>query len=195
MSPLKKSKAFMNKIWMKTSNLIAGIGAAVLFLMSLFFQGRVHYHVKKEKAAGYGTLESQLRQIGNFDRIHVGKKIKVIFSQDSTTTLRVWAPKELLDSIQTHVVENELQITLSSRIKAKDTIKVVVNNSTLSELELAGGYFETKGILNTEEFHLTMDKDSNCNLNLATQTLKADLAKGSGLNLKGKTENIIFINQ
>ncbi len=195
MSLLKKSKAFMNKIWMKTSNLIAGIGAAVLFTMSLFFQGRVHYHVKKEKAAGYGTFESQLRQIAHFERIQVGKKIKVVFSQDSMTTLGIWGPKELLDSIQTHVVENELQITLSSRIKTKDTVKVFVHNNTLRELELMGGYFETKGILNTEEFHLTMDKDSNCNLNLAAQTLKVDLAKGSGLNLKGKTENIIFINQ
>ncbi|MEM8926767.1 MAG: DUF2807 domain-containing protein [Bacteroidota bacterium] len=180
---------------MKTSNLIAGIGAAVLFIMSLFFQGRVHYYIKKEKATGYGAFESQSREITHFDHLQVGKKIKVIFSQDSTTSLRVRGPKELLDSIKTHVIQNQLRISLGSGIRTRDTIKVFVHTTTLKELELVGGYFENKGMLKADEFHLKMNKDSDCNLNLAAQTLKVDMAKGSGLDLKGKTEYIIFINQ
>ncbi len=180
---------------MKTSNLIALIGAAMLIIMSLFFQGRVHYHIKKEKAAGYGTFKSQHRDIAHFDHLRVGKKIKVIFSQDSTTTLLVRGPKELLNSITTNVIQNELQITLGPRTRSKDTIKVFVNNNTLRRLTLAGGYFENKGVLNVREFQLKMDKDSDCALNLAAQTLEVDKAKGSGLHLKGETEQVIFINQ
>lgn len=180
---------------MKTSNLIAGIGAAMLFILSLLFQGRVHYHIKKEKAAGYGVFESQTREIAHFDHLKVGKKIKVIFSQDSITNIRVWGPKVLLDSIKTHVIQKELQLSLGSGIRTKDTIKVFVNNNALKQLQLTGGYFENKGTLNVDEFRLQMDKDSDCNLHLNAETLEVDMAKGSGLDLTGKTEHIIFINQ
>lgn len=180
---------------MKTSNLIVLIGAAMLFVMSLFFQGRVHYHVKQERVAGYGATETQSRAIARFDRIQVGENIKVVFSQDSITTLNVQGPREVLDSIKTTVLQNELRISLESRRKTKDTIKVFVNNDNLSELVLTGGYFENKGMLRTEKFYLKMDKDSDCTLNLNAEILEVDLAKGAGLDLKGKTEQIIFINQ
>ncbi|MEO0572101.1 MAG: DUF2807 domain-containing protein [Bacteroidota bacterium] len=180
---------------MKTSNLIAGIGAAMLFTLSLLFQGRVHYYIKKERAAGYVTFESQSREVAYFDRMRVKEKIKVVFSQDSITSLRVHGPKELLDSIKTNVIQNTLQISLGSRTRTKDTIKVFVNTSTLNALELAGGYFENTGMLMADAFYLKMDKNSDCNLNLSSQRLEVDMAKESGLDLKGKTGHIIFINQ
>ena len=80
MSLSKKSNTYMNKIKMKTSNLIALIGAALLFMMSLFFQGRVHYYVKKESATGYGVFENQTRNLTRFfNHIQAGEKIKVVF--------------------------------------------------------------------------------------------------------------------
>ncbi len=180
---------------MKTSNLIVTIGAALLFFMSITFQARVHYHIKKERKAGYGALESQIRDIAQFDRLYIGKNIKVVYTQDSTTALNLQAPKEILDSITTNTIQNELKITMGSKIKAKDTITVFVSNNSLKQLELAGGYFENEGMLRTEKFHLIMDGKSDCELNLDVQILEVKMEKSATLNLKGKTDEIIFINQ
>ncbi len=185
----------MNKTVMKTSNLIVLIGVALLFALSLFFQGRVHYHVKKERAAGFGLFESQKRDIAHFDSIEVSDRIKVVFTQDSTTTLNVWGPSAFLDSIQTTVLDSKLQINLNAKIKTKDTITIAITNNSLSGLVLEHGYFENEATLNTEKIKLKMDKNSTCKLALRAKTLEVDMAKGAGLELNGKTEEIIFINQ
>ncbi|MEM8507516.1 MAG: DUF2807 domain-containing protein [Bacteroidota bacterium] len=180
---------------MKTSNRIATIGVALLFFMSITFQARVHYHVKKERKAGYGALGSQIRDIAQFERLYIGKNIKVVYTQDSTTALRMRAPREILDSITTNTIQNKLKITMPAKIKTKDTITVFVSNNHLQQLELAGGYFENLGVLRTEKFQLTMDGKSDCQLNLDVQILEVKTAKSATLDLKGKTEEIIFINQ
>lgn len=195
MSLLKKSKTFMKKTGMKTSNLIALIGAALLFFMSVVFQTRIHYHIKKERKAGYGAMVSEIRDLAHFDRLYIDQKIKVVFIQDPTSALKVFAPREVLDSVITSVIDEELKVTMTRRMNTKDTVKVVVSNQTLEAIELVGGYFENQGTLNAERFHLKMDKNSDCSLKLNAKVLEISMDKNATLDLKGKTEDIRFINQ
>jgi len=180
---------------MKTSNLIATLAAALLFFMSMTFQSRVHYHVKKERKAGYGTLESQTREIARFNRLYVGEAIKVVFTQDSITRLKLQGPKEILDSITTNITQNELKVVLREKTRAMDSITVFVSNPGLNQLELAGGSFKNHGTLHAERFLLKMEGKSNCQLNLSAQVLEVTLEKSASLSLSGKTEHINFINQ
>ena len=179
---------------MKTSNLIALIGAALLFFMSIAFQSRIHYHVKKEKEAGYGSTVSETRDIGYFNRLYIDQKVKVVFTQD-TTSLKVHAPKEVLDSVYTSIQDETLKIHLTASLSAKDTVQIFLSNPALGALELVGGHFETQGTLKTETFYLKMDKNSSCSLHLNTKVLEVSKDKEALLNLKGKTEEINFINQ
>lgn len=180
---------------MKTSNLIATIGAALLFVLSMTFQARVHYHVKNERKAGYGALASQTRKIAPFDQLYVGASIKVIYTQDSVPGLKVRGPKEILDSITTNIVQSQLKVMLGKKAKSMDSITVFVSNTGLKQLELAGGSFENKGVLHAEKFQLLMDGESDCALHLNAQILEVTKEKSATLNLKGKTEEINFINQ
>jgi len=180
---------------MKTSNLIASIGAALLFFMSMTFQSRVHYHVKKERKAGYGALESQSREIAQFNQLYIGPAIKVVYTQDSIPRLTLEAPKEILDSITTTITQNKLKVGLSEKTKAMDSITVFVSNPSLNQLELDGGSFENQGTLLAEKFFLKMEGKSDCQLNLTAKALEIRKEKSATLDLSGKTEHINFINQ
>ncbi|NQZ43918.1 MAG: DUF2807 domain-containing protein [Flavobacteriaceae bacterium] len=180
---------------MKTSNLIALGGVALLFMLSIAFQSRVHYHVKKERKAGFGARMTQDRPLDYFEGIRIEAPIHVVFTQDSIGSIAVSAPEEIIDSVTTQIVDRVLYLSLNGKKRGKDTILIKIHNPKLESLELTNGSFENSGTLQCTTFRLQMADKSHCRLRLDSPLLEVANEKGADLTLEGTTEQINFINQ
>jgi len=183
----------MTNIQMKKSNLILLIALGVLFLLTISFQLSVHGHIKKGKIEGVGVFISQNRDITSFTGLEVTGNIKVLFTQDTKTSLKIQAPKSAMDSIKTFVEYNTLRITKNIKTHGKDTVTVFISNPELKELTLQSkAFLNGMNLISGDTLNLTIKGKSKLNIHLDYNLINCKKDQESILDLKGDTKKINF---
>lgn len=183
----------MTSIQMKKSNLIILISLGILFLLTISFQLSVHSHIKKGKIDGVRAFISQNRDIASFERLEVTGNIKVLFKQDTITSLKIEAPKNAIDSIKTIIENNTLNVYKSIKIHAKDTITIFISNPKLEELTLQSkAYLTGMNLISGDTLDLSIKGKSKLNIHLDYNLINCNKDQESILNLKGDTKKINF---
>ena len=181
---------------MKKSNKIIIGAIAAVFIFSIAFQLKVNRYLRiaepvKETVASI----SEERRIGNFNKIAVSHNIKVYFTQDSITHLKVQASENDIAHISTAVKNGELFIKRNKKTNNSSLVKVFVHNKQLEALKArSGAYFETKGTITGDALTLEFSSDTKANLDLSYTSVVCKAASGSEIKFKGNTSNIEFTN-
>ncbi|MDT0605510.1 GIN domain-containing protein [Croceitalea rosinachiae] len=178
---------------MKKSNLIILISLGILFLLTISFQLSVHNHIKKGEIEGVGLFVSQNRDLASFSKLEVTGKFKVLFRQDTITSLKIDAPKSTMDSIKTEVKNNQLRIYKSIKTHAKDTITVFISNPELEDLTIQSkAYLSSMNLISGDTISLSIKGKSKLNIHLDYNHINCTKDQTSILNLKGDTQKINF---
>lgn len=93
------------------------------------------------------TLTTQSRPVSDIESISVSRGISVDYTQSDSLSVRVEAPRDLLDNIITRINGNELTITSEGNLgQCSQYVRVYVSAPAVSDFEVkAGGALTVKG--------------------------------------------------
>ncbi|MBO9201265.1 MULTISPECIES: head GIN domain-containing protein [Niastella] len=158
---------------MKNSHL--ALCAIVLFIVSS----------SCKKITGKGPVVVESRQTATFDGLNVKIPAEVYFKQDSAFKIEIQAQENILEEIETAVINNELQVRFrhgDTKIRSSDGISVFVNGPDVRSFTVDGsGYLEIPNLITPANLGLHVKGSGNIKVNNVTTTeVNADI-DGSGI--------------
>ena len=159
---------------------------------------------------GNGNVTEEVRQVAEFDQIHVSRGMNVYVTQGSPAKVVVIADNNLHEVIETKVEGGVLKVYVNENIRWAKEKKVMVTVEKLSGLETSSGsnvwsqnqiMSENLEMKASSGANITMDVNakylkagcsSGANIRISGLAKEADLETSSGANLKGeelKAEN------
>ena len=187
---------------MKQIQLVGVFAFLTFVLSSCWFMG--------PSVKGNGNVTEEVRQVAEFDQIHVSRGMNVYVSQGSPAKVVVIADNNLHEVIETKVEGGVLKVYVNENVRWAKEKKVMVTVEKLSGLETSSGsnvwsqnqiMSENLEMKATSGANITMDVNakylkagcsSGANIRISGLAKEADLETSSGANLKGeelKAEN------
>ena len=187
---------------MKQIQLVGVFAFLTFVLSSCWFMG--------PSVKGNGNVTEEVRQVAEFDQIHVSRGMNVYVSQGSPAKVVVIADNNLHEVIETKVEGGVLKVYVNENIRWAKEKKVMVTVEKLSGLETSSGsnvwsqnqiMSENLEMKASSGANITMDVNakylkagcsSGANIKISGLAKEADLETSSGANLKGeelKAEN------
>lgn len=152
---------------------------AALMMTSCLFSG---ISVK-----GNGNVVEQERDLGAFENIKVSNGLNVYLTNGENTKVVVVADENLLNIIETKVLNNTLEIRTISGILQAASKKVIITVPTLNKIEAhSGSNVYTNGQFTADKLSLRALAGSNFNMDMECNDLDVSLSAGSNAVLCGK---------
>ncbi|HVG40770.1 MAG TPA: DUF2807 domain-containing protein, partial [Chitinophagaceae bacterium] len=130
-----------------------------------------------EKVVGDGPVVTQNRTTNNFSRISMSGSGTLFYRQDNAYKVEIQAQQNILDVIETNVVNNELVIKLKNnvRIRSHEDIVVTISAPAVTGLTLSGsGNIYTTGSFTPYNIDLNVSGSGNIMVqNLVTNNIDA----------------------
>jgi len=165
---------------MKTKQIkLVGIFAILcLILSSCWFMG--------PSVKGNGNVTEEVRQVAEFDQIHVSRGMNVYVTQGSPAKVVVIADNNLHELIETKVEGGILKVFINENIRWAKEKKVMVTVEKLSAVQTSSGsnVWSTNQIM-SENLELKASSGANLTVDVNTKYLKADCSSGANLKLSG----------
>ncbi len=182
---------------MKKSNLVLVIALVLISFFFLAFQAIMHdYMDKVDKRTVASKFVEEIRTVSAFKKIHSSQDALIFFQQDSITKVKIEAPESLLYHIKTEVRGDTLIINKTKEIREKDSVKIVVSNPNLDEVNISSGTsFETIGRISGKNLNLVFSDESTGNLDLSYESVTCNAISGSKVKIKGDSHKIDFSNE
>ena len=149
------------------------------------------------KVIGEGPTATQNRSTGNFTAVASCISADVFYKQDAQVKVEISAQQNILDVIQTQVINNELVIKFKDNVRVKDHENITVNISSpdIHGLRISGsGNLIISDSINTSNISLSLSGSGNISVpKLVATSVEAGIS-GSGnitvLNGSGNTEKL-----
>ena len=136
-----------------------------------------------------GPDVAETRAISDVTRLTISQNTEVYLTQGATPELRLEAPRNVLDVLQTEVVGGELRIEAKKDIdlKLKNPVRVYITLPNLTALAGSGAtHFHGATAWNVADLGLTLSGASTAELALtATGTLRTEASGASRVTLRG----------
>ncbi len=137
-----------------------------------------------KKITGKGPVVTETRQTTSFDGLDVRIPADAYFTQDSVYKLELHAQENILDEIETVVINNNLQIRFrhhNTNIRSSDGVTIYVSGPDVRSFTVDGsGYLEVPAPFTPANLHVQVEGSGNIRLNNVTTTeINADI-DGSG---------------
>lgn len=158
---------------------LAGIFALLsLILSSCWFMG--------PSVRGNGNVTEEVRQVGEFDQIHVSRGMNVYITQGSPAKVVVIADNNLHEIIETRVEGNVLKVYVNENIRWAKEKKVMVTVEKLTGVETSSGANAwSQNQIMSENLELKASSGANLTMDLNARYLKADCSSGANIKLSG----------
>jgi hypothetical protein len=113
-----------------------------------------------------GQMTTEYRQAPAFNKIHLQGNIDVFLSQDTSFSIRVEAGENLIDYIETNVVDGEMIIhEANNNLANTKPIKVYINTDSIENIVLEGsGNFDGDNIL-ADNLNVLLSGSGHININ------------------------------
>ena len=136
------------------------------------------------KVVGKGPVVTENRQTASFNGLVVKIPADIYFTQDSVFKIELHAQENVLDEIETTVINNNLQIRFrhaDTRIRSNEGISINVSGPDVRYLSVQGsGYLEAPAPLTPANLSLDVDGSGSIRINnVTTSEINADIS-GSG---------------
>jgi hypothetical protein len=137
-----------------------------------------------KKVTGKGPVVVESRQTASFDGLVLKVPADTYFTQDSVYKVELHAQENILDEIETTVINNSLQIRLrhnDTRLRTNDGISIFVSGPDVRSFNVDGsGYIETSKPITPANLHLRVEGSGSIKVkNVTTSEVNADI-DGSG---------------
>ena len=165
---------------MKTKQIqLIGIFALLTFVLSsCWFMG--------PSVKGNGNVTEEIRQVSEFDQIHVSRGMNVYVSQGSPAKVVVIADNNLHEVIETKVEGGILKVYVNENIRWAKEKKVMVTVEKLSGLETSSGSNAwSQNQIMSENLEMKASSGANITMDVNAKYLKADCSSGANIKISG----------
>jgi len=165
---------------MKTKQIqLIGIFAFLTFVLSsCWFMG--------PSVKGNGNVTEEVRQVSEFDQIHVSRGMNVYVSQGSPAKVVVIADNNLHEVIETKVEGGILKVYVNENIRWAKEKKVMVTVEKLSGLETSSGSNAwSQNQIMSENLEMKASSGANITMDVNAKYLKADCSSGANIKISG----------
>ena len=165
---------------MKTKQIqLIGIFALLTFVLSsCWFMG--------PSVKGNGNVTEEIRQVAEFDQIHVSRGMNVYVSQGSPAKIVVIADNNLHEVIETKVEGGILKVSVNENIRWAKEKKVMVTVEKLSGLETSSGSNAwSQNQIMSENLEMKASSGANITMDVNAKYLKADCSSGANIKISG----------
>jgi hypothetical protein len=136
------------------------------------------------KVTGKGPVVTEARQTASFEGLELKIPANVYFTQDPAFKVELQAQENVLDEIETTVINNNLQIRFrrpTTRISSNDGITIYVSGPNVRSFTVDGsGYLEAPAPITLPNLGLQVNGSGNIRINNTTTTLLDAGIDGSG---------------
>jgi hypothetical protein len=146
---------------------------------------------------GYGEITTEQRFLNDFNKIDLNISGNVYISQGDTQSVVISAQQNIINTIETNVMNNELEIEFDECISFHDGIEIFITIKDFESLQVSGsGSFLSEGHIDADFLELIIDGSGEINLgDLLVEEKIISMINGSGnISLAGpestKTHNI-----
>lgn len=165
---------------MKTKQIqLIGIFAFLtIVLSSCWFMG--------PSVKGNGNVTEEVRQVAEFDQIHVSRGMNVYVSQGTPAKVVVIADNNLHEVIETKVEGGILKVYVNENIRWAKEKKVMVTVEKLSGLETSSGSNAwSQNQIMSENIEMKASSGANITIDVNAKYLKADCSSGANIKISG----------
>ena len=139
---------------------------------------------------GNGNVVDDVRKTKEFNKIEISRGMNVYISKGEITKIVVKADENLLDAIETKIVDDVLKITATENIRSATSKKVFVTTPHLEKIKASSGsnvYSET--VLFFRNLELSGSAGSNQKLEINSEAVEVSTSSGSNIDLTGKANS------
>jgi hypothetical protein len=138
-----------------------------------------------KKVTGKGPVVTESRQTATFDGVKLEFSADVYFTQANDYKVELQSQENILDEIETTVINNNLVIRLrhsDTRLRTNDGIQIFVSGPNVRSFIIEGsGYLEVKNPITPANLQLKVDGSGNIKINNVTTTEVNAEVEGSGM--------------
>jgi hypothetical protein len=135
---------------------------------------------------GNGNVTEEVRQVAEFDQIHVSRGMNVYVSQGSPAKVVVIADNNLHEVIETKVEGGVLKVYVNENIRWAKEKKVMVTVEKLSGLETSSGSNAwSQNQIMSEDLDMKASSGANITMDVNAKYLKADCSSGANIKISG----------
>ncbi|HEY8893509.1 MAG TPA: head GIN domain-containing protein [Niastella sp.] len=138
-----------------------------------------------KKVTGKGPVVTESRQTATFDGVELRFSADVYFTQANDFKVELQSQENILDEIETTVINNNLVIRTrhsDTRFRTNDGIQIFVSGPDVRSFTVDGsGYIETKGAITPANLQLKVKGSGNIKINNVTTTEVNAEIDGSGM--------------
>ena len=93
-----------------------------------------------EKVTGEGPVISETRNIVNFNGVDLRVSGDVYYKQDSVYKVEIKAQQNILDVMQTYLINNHLVISFKNniRVRSYDPVMIIISSPSVTSLRISG---------------------------------------------------------
>lgn len=136
---------------------------------------------------GSGNQVTESRDIGTFTRVETSGSLKIVLSQDSTSSVRILADDNIQKEIHTRLSGNTLKIDNEGSFCDAGPITIYLGSKDYQKIESSGSVeVLSEGILNLNELDLDLQGSSKVMLDLNVKSLRTSSSGSSEIVLKGQ---------
>ena len=158
-----------------------------LFLViALIAANALCYGNAKPADKGNRDVETQIREVSDFNSIKSSGSVDVYLKQGNTESVKIIADDEYIDQIYTEVHNKTLHIYTKGRIFNPSVLKAEITIKNLVEVELTGsGDFVTVGLVSTSDFSFSVCGSGDLDLNLDAKNVTGKIVGSGDVDISG----------
>jgi len=138
---------------------------------------------------GEGKIIEKTLQLDKFSKIELSGSTKVYIKEGNTQSVRIKAQSNLIELLNTAIIDGEWDIQFSECIKTKETIEIYIVIPLVEKLEIKGsGEIISDGTLSNDKLELEIKGSGEMELIINAKDLISKIAGSGDLKLKGETE-------
>ena len=147
-----------------------------------------------KKIRGNGTIKSETRTAGSFNRIDAGGNIDLFIKQDSVSSVRIETDENLMEYIEVRTEGNTLHIKTKDNANLRGTngINVYISNPSFTHFEVSGAcdLITENKISSQESVSLDISGASKVKMALNAPKLVAEVSGASDISVSGETKDL-----
>jgi hypothetical protein len=136
---------------------------------------------------GSGNQVTESRDIGTFTQVETSGSLKIVLSQDSTSSVRILADDNIQDEIKTRLSGSTLKIDIDGNFCDAGPVTIYLSSKDYQTIESSGSVeVLSEGKLNLNELDLELHGSSKVMLDLNVKSLRTSSSGSSEIVLKGQ---------
>ncbi len=136
---------------------------------------------------GSGNQVTESRDIGTFTQVETSGSLKIVLSQDSTSSVRILADDNIQDEIKTRLSGSTLKIEIDGNFCDAGPVTIYLGSKDYQKIESSGSVeVLSEGKLNLNELDLELHGSSKVMLDLNVKSLRTSSSGSSEIVLKGQ---------